>query len=116
SLRYLEGKSIREVATALGTSEPAAAKRISRALQKLRSELAGTGIMMDTTALGALLLEHGQIECPPALATTVATGALANAAAVSSGSAAVASGALAALHAKVIWSGITAAVLLFALA
>ena len=43
-LRFFDGKSIREVAAALGANEDAAKKRVSRALEKLRNFFAKHGV------------------------------------------------------------------------
>lgn len=43
TLRYLEGRSLREVSEALGISEDAAQKRVSRALERMRSRLSRGG-------------------------------------------------------------------------
>src|SRR5262245_52148527 len=50
-LRFFENKSLREVGAALGMSDDAAQKRVSRALERLRSQFARHGI---TTTAGAL--------------------------------------------------------------
>ncbi len=45
-LRFLQEKSIREVAEALGTSESAAGKRIERAVARLRRDFADRGVLI----------------------------------------------------------------------
>jgi len=52
-LRFLRRQSLREVAQSLGTSEEAAKKRVSRALEKLRALLARRGIVLPVAALAA---------------------------------------------------------------
>ena len=47
-LRYLRGEAISAVAHSLGTSEPAARKRITRAMEKLRQAFARRGVMSAT--------------------------------------------------------------------
>ena len=72
-LRYFENKSLREVGTALGVTDDAAQKRLSRALEKLRAFLARRG---KTVAGGALAgaITTGAIQAAPAgLAQSVAT-------------------------------------------
>lgn len=69
-LRFLEKKSLAEVGEALGVSEDAAQKRVSRAVEKLRSRLVvGTGAL--TGALGVAASQAA----PAGLAASVASGA-----------------------------------------
>ena len=51
-LRYFENKSLREVGQALGTTEEAARKRVSRAVERLREFFARRGVTVG--ALGWL--------------------------------------------------------------
>jgi RNA polymerase sigma factor (sigma-70 family) len=44
-IRYLEGKSMREVGAALGVTEEAAKKRVTRAVEKLRTILTRRGVV-----------------------------------------------------------------------
>ena len=46
TLRYLEGQGIPEVAVALGISEAAVSKRLTRSLSKLRSSFARKGVQL----------------------------------------------------------------------
>ncbi len=64
-LRYLEGKSCREVAEAQRVSEDAARQRLSRALAKLRVKVGGRGIEMSVDVLGAAMVEAAKHQ-PPA--------------------------------------------------
>ena len=50
-LRYFESKSLKEVGQALGTSENAAQKRVSRALEVLRARLAHRGVRIGARGL-----------------------------------------------------------------
>ncbi|RYD32747.1 MAG: sigma-70 family RNA polymerase sigma factor, partial [Verrucomicrobiaceae bacterium] len=50
-LRYFENKSAREIAAVFGISAEAAQKRLSRALEKLRKNLAGRGVVAGSTGL-----------------------------------------------------------------
>lgn len=50
-LRYFEGKSLKEIGQALGTSENAAQKRVSRALEVLRARLAHRGVRIGARGL-----------------------------------------------------------------
>jgi RNA polymerase sigma factor (sigma-70 family) len=56
TLRYLEGREIREVAASMGVSEAAAAKRLTRALSKLRRLFARRGVEMTSLSIGESLL------------------------------------------------------------
>jgi RNA polymerase sigma factor (sigma-70 family) len=50
-MRYFEKRDLRAVGAALGTTEDAAQKRVSRALDKLRGLLAARGVALSLTAL-----------------------------------------------------------------
>jgi RNA polymerase sigma factor (sigma-70 family) len=54
-LRYFEQRNLRSIGEALGTSEDAAQKRVSRALDKLRTILAQQGVTLSLAALGSVL-------------------------------------------------------------
>jgi RNA polymerase sigma factor (sigma-70 family) len=117
TLRYLEGKSVDAVALAMGISEAAAAKRIARAIARLRNDFARRGIALPVASIAALLLQYGRLSCPPhvlggasALASAE-TSALAGTAAAS-----IATGALATIAAKTFWSAVAAGVALLLVA
>jgi RNA polymerase sigma factor (sigma-70 family) len=78
-LRYFEGRNLRNVGAALGISEEAARKRVTRALEKLRSFFAGHGVTLSATALAALLAENVVVAAPAGMASTVSVAALASA-------------------------------------
>jgi RNA polymerase sigma factor (sigma-70 family) len=96
-LRFFEGKSLREVGRALALSEDAVQKRISRAVEKLRTYFARRGLTASSAAIGAALLAHSAQTAPAGLAAGLANGSLAAA----SGTAA---GALTGLIARVVLS------------
>lgn len=76
-LRFFEQKSLRDVGLALGLSEDAAKKRVSRALFKLRGMLARNGKMtMPAVALGALLSANSVQAAPVTLTAKVTAAAL----------------------------------------
>jgi hypothetical protein len=54
-LRYLEAMEFRQIATALGITEDAAQKRVTRALERLRGFLAPRGIELTGSSLAAAL-------------------------------------------------------------
>jgi RNA polymerase sigma factor (sigma-70 family) len=82
-LRYFENKSLREVGEALGASEDAAQKRVSRALDRMRDFFAQRKITVGAGALAALLSAHALQAVPASLVGTIATGAVAASTALS---------------------------------
>jgi RNA polymerase sigma factor (sigma-70 family) len=81
ALRYFQGRSVADVAAALGVSQDAAQKRLSRALEKLRELFARRGVTTSAEALSSVLLANALIVAPATLGTTVAGAALSTAAA-----------------------------------
>lgn len=57
-LRYFDGFSLREVAEEIGTTESSAAKRIERAVEKVRRILNAKDVAVTSAVLAALLIEH----------------------------------------------------------
>jgi RNA polymerase sigma factor (sigma-70 family) len=86
-LRYFENKSLREVGEALGASEDAAQKRVSRAVERLREFLSKRKVAVGAGALAALVSANAIQAAPAGLSATVATGAFLTSAAVSSSTA-----------------------------
>lgn len=82
-LRYFENKSLREVGEALGASEDAAQKRVSRAVERMRDFFARRKVAVSTSALAALLSAHALQAAPAGLAGTIAAGAVATSIALS---------------------------------
>jgi RNA polymerase sigma factor (sigma-70 family) len=66
-LRFLQQKSFRDVGDTMGTSEEAAKKRVSRALEKLRSLLARRGVVVPAAALAIGLSQLPAFAAPAAL-------------------------------------------------
>jgi RNA polymerase sigma factor (sigma-70 family) len=66
-LRFLQQKSLRDVGDTLGTSEEAAKKRVSRALEKLRALLARRGVAIPAAALALGLSQLPVFAAPAAL-------------------------------------------------
>jgi len=81
TLRFFEQRDLRSVGEALGSSENAAQKRVSRALEALRILLKHRGVALSVGALGAALSTGAAASVPAALAASVAGAALAGAAA-----------------------------------
>lgn len=84
-LHYFEKKSFREIARALGTSEDAAQKRVSRALDKLRGLLSKVTSLASAAALAHLLTSHAVQAAPVGISATVTATALAQASTVAAG-------------------------------
>jgi RNA polymerase sigma factor (sigma-70 family) len=81
-LRFFEQRDLRSVGEALGSSENAAQKRVSRALEALRVLLKHRGVALSAGALGtALGTGAASASVPAGLAASVAGAALAGAAA-----------------------------------
>ncbi|HWC61887.1 MAG TPA: sigma-70 family RNA polymerase sigma factor [Verrucomicrobiae bacterium] len=75
-LRFFERKSAREMAQILGTSEEAAQKRLSRAVERLREFFSKRGIAIGTTGIVLAFSAHAVQAAPAGLATTISTSAL----------------------------------------
>jgi RNA polymerase sigma factor (sigma-70 family) len=78
-LRFFQGRSWREVAGALALREDAAQKRVSRAVDKLRSYFVRRGIGISTTMIVSVIAANAVQAAPAGLALTVATTSLAGA-------------------------------------
>jgi RNA polymerase sigma factor (sigma-70 family) len=74
-LRFFERRPLAEVGRALGITEEAARKRVSRAVDKLRELYERRGIATTSAGLAAALLAHTSAAAPAALATTIASAA-----------------------------------------
>ncbi len=75
--RFFQGRSWREVGTALALSDDAAQKRVGRALDKLRLHLSRRGIAVSTSVIGMALAVNAVQAAPSGLASTVTTASLA---------------------------------------
>ncbi len=71
--RYVEGQDFPDIATRFGVSEPAARKRVTRAVERLRTDLLRQGVTTSTIALAALLGEPRAQALPAALTERIAT-------------------------------------------
>ena len=76
-LRYFERKSAREMAAVLGTSEEAAQKRVSRAVEKLREFFAKRKITVGAGGLTILISANAVQSAPIGLAAAISAAALA---------------------------------------
>ena len=70
-LRFFDGKSLREVGAALGANEEAAKKRVSRALEKLRTFFAKRGVSSTTAIIAGAISANSVQAAPAALAKAV---------------------------------------------
>jgi RNA polymerase sigma factor (sigma-70 family) len=80
-LRFYERWDLRSIGEALGASENAAQKRVSRALDQLQSILKRRGVTTSAAVLGALLAGETLTAPPTGLAASIVGSALAGAAA-----------------------------------
>jgi len=87
-LRYFQRKPAREMAQALGVSEDAAQKRVSRAVERLRELLAKRGVTVGASGLAAVISVHAVPAAPVGLAATVSAAAIVGATAVAATTAA----------------------------
>jgi len=80
-LRFLKQQDFRAVGSALGVGEDAAQKRVSRALEKLRTFLHRRGVTLTATTLGTALATEAVVAAPAGLAVSVTATSLAGVAA-----------------------------------
>lgn len=80
-LRYFENRSLREVGEALGSSEDAAQKRVSRALDRLRDYFVKNKIAAPAAGLAGVISAHAVQAAPVGLSAVVASSSLVTAAA-----------------------------------
>ena len=92
-LRYFENKSAREMAAALRVDEPAAQKRVTRAVEKLRAFFAKRGVTLTAAAIAGAVSANSVQAAPVGLAATV-TAVAAKGAAVSASTLTLIKGAL----------------------
>jgi len=76
-LRFYEGRNLREVGMALGASESAAEKRVSRALEKLRRFFTKRGVSSTTAIIAGAISANSVQAAPVALAKSVTAVAIA---------------------------------------
>jgi RNA polymerase sigma factor (sigma-70 family) len=75
-LRYFEDKSFREVGQTLGTSDDAAQKRVSRAVEHLREFLSKRGVTVGASGLVVLIAANAVQAAPAGLAATISSAAV----------------------------------------
>jgi RNA polymerase sigma factor (sigma-70 family) len=79
-VRFFQDEPLRAVGGALGISEEAARKRVSRSLEKLRAFFVRRGFTLSTAALATALAGHRAQAAPAGLAGAIGAKALAHAA------------------------------------
>ena len=72
-LRFFERRSARQIARTLGTSEEAAQKRVSRAVERLRDLFAQRGIAVGASGMVLLISANAVQAAPSGLAFTIST-------------------------------------------
>ena len=82
-LRFFEGRNFNEVGAALGASEDAAKKRVTRAVEKLRKNFTKRGIALSAAVIAGAISANSVQAAPAMLAKTISTVAIAKGAAVS---------------------------------
>ena len=78
-LRFFENKTAREMADALRMNEDAAQKRVTRALEKLRTRLLKHGLTLTTTVIASTVASHAIQAAPVGLAATISAAGIAGA-------------------------------------
>ena len=79
-LRFFEDRSFQEVANVLGSTDDAAQKRVSRALERIRRYLSRRGVRVTAAGLSGSLATHAMQTAPSALNATITSAAVAKAA------------------------------------
>src|SRR5689334_14685692 len=72
-LRYFENQSFREVGVKLGTTDDAAQKRVSRAVERLREFFSKRGVAVGASGLVAIISTNAVQAAPAGLALTIST-------------------------------------------
>jgi RNA polymerase sigma factor (sigma-70 family) len=93
-LHYFDKKSFAEIGASLGMAEPAARKRASRALEKLRKALSRHGVVSTATIIGGAMAANAVQAAPVTLANSVTGVALTKGATAASSTLILTKGAL----------------------
>ena len=81
-LRYFENKNLREVGAALGTSDDAAQKRVSRAVEQLREFFSKRNVTIGASGLAVVISANAVQAAPAGLAAIISAAAVIAGAAV----------------------------------
>ncbi|HXP59887.1 MAG TPA: sigma-70 family RNA polymerase sigma factor [Dongiaceae bacterium] len=84
-LRYFKRQSLESVGAALGINPDAAQKRVSRALERMRSNFLRRGVTLTSAALAVAIADHAVAAAPAGLATAVSATVAAGAGAAGGG-------------------------------
>jgi len=79
-LRFFDGKELKQVGAAMGTTEDAARMRVNRGLEKLRRFFIKKGLTLSSAALAGAVAANSVQAAPAGLAVTISSAALAGAA------------------------------------
>lgn len=101
-LRFFNGKSLKDVGTALGASEEGARKRVNRTLEKMRQFFIKKGIDLSTATMAGVISANSVQAAPAALAKAVTAGALAHGAAAGGSTVALTKAALITMKTKTV--------------
>jgi uncharacterized protein (TIGR03435 family) len=96
-LRFFDRKSMKEVGDAMGATEDAAKKRVTRALEKLRKYFSRHGVTSTTAIIGGAISANSVLMAPAPLAKSVAAVAIVKSAMVNSSTLTLIKGALKAM-------------------
>src|ERR1017187_10416649 len=75
-LRFLDGKELKQVGAAMGTTEDAARMRVNRGLEKLREFFAKRGVTLSATAIAGAVAANSIQAAPAGLAAAITAAAL----------------------------------------
>ncbi|HRI14468.1 MAG TPA: sigma-70 family RNA polymerase sigma factor [Verrucomicrobiota bacterium] len=75
-LRFLQGRSFKEVSSALGTTEAGAKMRVGRALEKLRNVLAKRGLILSAAVIAGAVSANSVQAAPLGLSASVTAAAI----------------------------------------
>ena len=75
-LRFLDGKELKQVGAAMGTTQDAARMRVNRGLEKLREFFSKKGVTLSTAAIAGALATNSVQAAPTGLGAAITAGAL----------------------------------------
>ena len=75
-LRFFDGRNLKDVGLALGTSEDAAKKRVNRAVEKLRKFFTKRGVVSTTAMISGVVSANSVQAAPATLATSISAVAI----------------------------------------
>jgi len=75
-LRFIDGKELKQVGAAMGTTEDAARMRVNRGLERLRQFFVNRGVTLSTTAIAGAVAANSVQAAPAGLAAAITAAAL----------------------------------------